>query len=236
MKNLLKLLMFVSLAAGFNAQAADDSISGTITINGALSPKVFSIDIALLACDAGKTLATCTTELDTDSFSGHTDDATLALGNLVDGSEEGDNFRYVKFEIKSKTVINAEDYLVISKALTSTTNDIEVALRQLNFVSGGNSSFGQTTLGDAAAAGTSLDANEAMLDGVDLALTSTLTEVYNQSTDNPATVNAKVFQAVGAPKNMVLRGILEIAYGDTATSENYEAVIQVQLKAKDGNP
>lgn len=232
-----KLLFLALLGLCFNAQAQDDSISGTITFSGTLSPKVFSLEIALKACDDGNDLATCTTELNSETFAGHANDATLALGDLTENSEDEDDVtsRFVFFEIKSKTVILKEDYLVISQALTSSDNDIDVNLRLLTFVDGGNSVFGLETLGDPAAPATSLATNEAMFSG-DTALTSTLSEVYNQSTDNPETVNSKVLLAASSNTNLVIRGIIEVAYGEEATSEDYEAVITTQFTAKDGNP
>ena len=236
MKNILLISLFL---ISLSVSAADDSITGTITFTGNLSPKVFSLSIALKLCDDGKDLTTCSNELDLPgNFSNHSNNVALVVGNLAENADNEDDVksRFVMFEILSRTVILKDDYLVLSQGINSTNNDIEVHLRRLTFVEGGNPSFGLTTLGDDVATATSLEENEAMLDGVDIELTSTLSEVYNQSSDNPATANSKVLLAAGGQTKLTLRGILEIKLGDEATSNDYDVEIQTQLTAKDGNP
>lgn len=225
----MKALTFIFTALlALNTASADDQVTGTITFSGVLAPKALNIKFALNDCGQATELATCVAGLDAATFAGHAQDVTLNVGNIADG---GTNTRFVQFEVKSKMILFANDYLQFIAALTSSTNDIEVSLRQLNFVSGGRASFGQTTLGAVGVA--DLSVNEPMLDDVDLLLTNILTPVWDQTVENPAQPNDKVFMAVANGEELVIRGVLEVAFGEDATSDAYNAVVTAGFIAKD---
>ena len=221
------VLLFVTIFS-VNIATADDQVTGTITLSGVLAPKALNIQFAVNDCGAGTTLAACVAGLNGAAFAGHAQDVSLNLGNIADGES---NVRYVQFEAKSKMILFANDYLQFIAALTASTNDIDVALQQLNFVSGGKATFGQTTLGAVGVA--DLAANEPMLDAVDVALTGVLTPLWDQTADNPAQPNDKVFLAVANGDELVIRGVLEVAFGEDATSSAYNAVITAGFIAKD---
>ena len=223
--NFIKLTILSALLS-VNTLAADSSANGTITFSGLFSPKVSSIEIALIDCGQDVTLATCESDLTTASFSGHTQDATIALGSF-NGVE---TTRYVKFEIKSKMLLFKGDYLKIAKTLTSSTNDVAVSLEKMIFMSAGSSVFGQTTLGDA----TSNLATGDVMVSTSTAITSTTSEVYDSSSDNPGVVNAKVLSALTNTSALTVRGVLAIEAGDEATSDNFQAKINVSFTGIDG--
>ncbi len=221
------VLLFVTIFS-VNIATADDQVTGTITLSGVLAPKALNIQFAVNDCGAGTTLAACVASLNGAAFAGHAQDVSLNIGNIADGES---NVRYVQFEAKSKMILFANDYLQFIAALTASTNDIDVALQQLNFVSGGKSTFGQTTLGAVGVA--DLAANEPMLDAVDIDLSGVLTPLWDQTADNPAQPNDKVFLAVANGDELVIRGVLEVAFGEDATSSAYNAVITAGFIAKD---
>lgn len=223
-----RLLTFITCLVAGAVMAADDQVTGTITFSGVLAPKAISINFALNDCGAGTDLATCVSALDTATFSSHAQDVSLDLGNIADGETFS---RFVQFEAKVKMILFANDYLQFIAALTSSTNDIDVSLRQLNFVSGGRAAFGQTTLGAIGVA--DLAENEAMLDGTDVLITNVSTALWDQSTDNPGQPNDKVFFAVSNSEELVVRGVLEVEFGEDATSSAYNAVITAGFIAKD---
>lgn len=224
----LKLALVAAIFSG-SVMAADDQVTGTITLTGALAPKAISIEFALNDCLAGTTLAACKSTLNAATFTGHATNKTLAVGNLATTTSV-DNRRFIQFEAKTKMILFKNDYLQFIAALTAVTNDIEVKVRELRFVRGGKSTFGQTTLGNATS---SLALNEAMLTGVELDLTSTLTTLWDQTVENPAQTNDKVFLATATGDELVVRGVLELAFGDEATSSNYSAEITAGFVAKD---
>ena len=227
LKKTITTLLSVAFMAS-SAIAADSQTTGTITLSGVLAPKAISIQFAVNDCGATADFSTCLSTLNGASFSGHAQDVSLNIGNIADGEQ---NTRFIQFEAKSKVILFKNDYLQFISALTSSTNDIKVELRQLNFVRGGKASFGQTTLGIPATADLAL--NEAMLDDVSLPLTAVLTALWDQSVDNPAQVNDKVFFATATGEELVVRGVMAVTFGEDATSSAYSAVITAGFVAKD---
>lgn len=224
-----KFLVCLSVALVSTLSFAQDaSRIGTITINGVFAPKLFSFDIALNDCGAGTTLVDCETDLDTAVFAGHTENAVINIGNIADGE---DNVRHIQFEMKARLLAFRNDYIQLIMAQTASTNDIDVSLRRLTWVSGGLSTFGQTTLGEPGVL--DLAANEAMLDGIDYILTVLPTTVYDQTVDAPGVVNEFVLNAAGAPRAVTLRGVLTVTFGDQATSSAYSSTIQTTFIVKD---
>ncbi|WP_408098889.1 hypothetical protein ACJVC5_08215 [Peredibacter sp. HCB2-198] len=228
LKKSIMALLSIAFVAG-SAIAVDEQTTGTITLSGVLAPKAVSIQFAVKDCGVTTDFATCKSTLNAATFSGHAQDVSLNIGNIADGQL---NVRYVQFEAKAKMMLFKNDYLQFIAALTSSTNDIKIKVKQLNFVKGGKATFGQTTLG---IPGTSdLSLNEPMLDEVSLPLTTNvLTAVWDQVTDNPQQVNDKVFFATATNEELVVRGVLEVSFGETATSSTYNAVVTAGFLAKD---
>lgn len=226
-KKTLNAILSIAFLAG-TAIAADEQTTGTITLSGVLAPKAISIQFAVKDCGATADFATCKSSLNAAAFTGHAQDVSLNIGNI---GEAGSNTRYVQFEAKAKMMLFKNDYLQFIAGLTSSTNDVKVQLKQLNFVRGGKTTFGQTTLGVPGTADLSL--NEAMLDEVSLDLINVLTALWDQSTDNPGQVNDKVFFATATNDELVVRGIFEVSFDDEATSSAYSAVITTGFIAKD---
>lgn len=226
-KQTMNVLLSLAFVAG-SAIAADEQTTGTITLSGVLAPKAISIQFAVKDCGATATFATCKSTLNAATFTGHAQDVSLNIGNIAEGQL---NVRYVQFEAKTKMMLFKNDYLQFISALTSSTNDIKVLVKQLNFVKGGKATFGQTTLGLPGTADLSL--NEAMLDEVSLQLTNVLTALWDQTVDNPAQVNDKVFFAAATNEELVVRGVLEVSFGANATSSAYSAVVTAGFVAKD---
>jgi hypothetical protein len=224
-QNIIIALVTLVSASAF---AADSQVTGTITLSGVLAPKAISINFALNDCGAGTTLAACKSTLNSATFAGHANNASLNIGNIVDGET---NVRYVQFEAKTKMILLKNDFVQFIAALTSSTNDITVTLHQMNYLAGGRAAFGQTTLGIPGVS--DLSAGEAMLNGVNFTLNNVLTSYYDSSVDNPAVVNDKVFFAQANGEEMIVRGVLAVTFGQNATSSAYNAVITAGFIAKD---
>ncbi|MFG1499021.1 hypothetical protein ABMA70_02345 [Halobacteriovorax sp. XZX-3] len=224
----MKLIKLATLATAlsFNSFAADSTANGSITLSGGFSPKVSSVSIALVDCGKDVTFNDCDATLSSTSFGSHTQDATLNLGTF-DGES---NTRYIKFEIKSKMLLFKGDYLKISKSLTSSSNDVSVALEKMIFVSAGLDTYGQQTLGGATS---SLVSGDIMVD-TKKAITDVASEVYNSAAANPGEANAKVLSALADNTALTVRGIIALEAGDEATSDNFQAVINVGFTGVDG--
>ncbi|MFG1483616.1 hypothetical protein ABMA79_05140 [Halobacteriovorax sp. HFRX-2_2] len=225
----MKLIKLATLATAlsFSTFAADSTANGSITLSGGFSPKVNSVSIALVDCGQDVSFNDCDATLESTSFGTHTQDASLALGNL-DGES---NVRYVKFEIKSKMLLFKNDYLKISKSLTSSANDVSVALEKMIFISAGLGSYGQQTLGAGSA---TLATGDIMVD-TKKDITDVASEVYNSSAANPGVANAKVLSALVDNSALTVRGIISLEAGDEATSSDFSAVINVAFTGVDGN-
>lgn len=230
MKNIFGIIL-AGLFSVAGAQA-DDQVTGTITFSGVLAPKAYEIKFAVEPCAYTATLSECVTDLDSTTFTGHVKNATATVGNMATGET---NVRYVKFEAKAKMILFANDYLQFIAGQTATTNDIKVSLMQLNYVSGGNSTFGQTLLGNSTL-GETVEGGDVMITrAVDngIELTSTVSAVYDQTVDEPAQANEKVFMAVKTGEELVIRGVLAVAFEEDATSSAYSAEVTAGFIAKD---
>lgn len=226
----MKASLFALALVSSSLMAADETVTGTITLSGTLAPKATSIVFSLNDCGAAVVLAAdCIATLNTATFpTTHVNTATLVVGNLA-ATTSTNNKRYIQFEAKTKAILFANDYLQFIAGLTSTTNNVKVSLQQLNFVKGGRLLFGQTTLGNTA---NNLSANEIMTSTV-TDLTPVITTIWNQLVDNPGVPNEKVFFANTTGEELVVRGVLELSYTDAATSSAYSATVTAGFIAKD---
>lgn len=214
----LTKMIALGLALSFNAMAADSTATGTITFSGIFSPKVQSVEIALYDCGTDATLNDCQALAAVPAtFGAFNTNASIDLDESLN-----EEVRYIAYRAKAKMFLFKNDKLEISAALATEDDKLNLSFESMKFEKVG-SSFGQTTLGDAAG---NLETGDSMLTG-STTLTSTSQTIFTSE------ANAKVVSAMTDTSALYTNGVIAVSTKDDATSTSFNTKINLSFTARD---